>query len=181
MKKIAALLLIIATLALCLTSCSKAKKSYKKLDEHIISTATTVKDGIHSVILGANKEADGATYTRTASRNETSITLALTVSDDEGVLYIFSLIMQKGDLDAYRWEYIAQDGDTMSGTVVPKEYLKAAYSLNYVTTNIYGSYAVSSASGLAKGLCNYLLEHLEADLAVLKLDATDFDFKDYKK
>lgn len=181
MKKITALLLILTTVCLCLCSCSKAKKSYKKLDEHIVATATTVKDGVHSVILGANKEADGATYTRTASRNETTITLALTVSDDEGVLYIFSLIMQKGELDTYRWEYIASEGDTMSGTVVPKEYLKAAYNLNYVTTNIYGSYAISSASGLAKGLCNYLLEHLEGDLAALKLDATDFDFKDYKK
>ena len=179
MKKIISLILTASLLLLCLSSCSKANKSYKKLDEHITESAVA-QNGVVNLTLGNTAEPDGAVYTRAAVRTDDSITLALLVTEDGKFLYGFSLILNKGALDLYKWEYSSRSGDTMSGTVDPKEYLKNAYTLNYITTNIKDPVAASSASGLAKSLLNYLLLSLEGDLGAIGLDAVDFDFKDFK-
>ncbi len=180
MKKLTALLLIILVAVFSLTACSKAEKSYEKLDEYITATVLPA-NGVHTLTLGATVEPDGATYTRTAVREEGRITLVLTVTEDENTLYTFSLIMNKGALTAYRFEYSSASGDTMYGMIIADEYIKAAYNLSYLSTNIKDVASVGSASGLSKSLCNYLLEKMEQDLAPIKLTAVDFDFKDYKE
>lgn len=179
MKKLTALLLTILIAVSSLTACSKAEKSYEKLDEYITATVLPV-NGVHTLTLGSTAESDGATYTRTAVREENRITLVLTVTEGEEALYTFSLIMNKGALTAYRFEYESSSCDTMYGMIIADEYVKAAYNLSYLATNISDAASVGSASGLSKSLCNYLLEKMEQDLAPIKLTAVDFDFKDYK-
>lgn len=180
MKRLTALILTIACLALCLVGCANPKKSYKKLDEHI-SRRGVSKHGETSLKLGETAENDGALYVRYATKKNNTVTLTVNALEDEEVLYSFSLILTEGSHDTVKWEYSSYSGDEMTGTIVPKEYIKAAYKLNYLTTNIKNSARIDSTSGLCKSLCNYLLEKLKTDLHELELTAVDFGFKDYKE
>ena len=180
MKRIISLILIAACLVLCLVGCANPKKSYKKLEEHINERGTAAH-GVYTLELGKNTEGDGAQYIRTATKNATTITLTLNMIEDGTELYTFSLILTKGSHKTVKWEYESAAGDKMAGVITPKEYLRGAYKLNYLTSNINDAIKIDSASGLAKSLCNYLLDKLESDLDTLELTAVDFGFKDFKK
>ena len=181
MKKILAFILVCTLALLTLAGCANPKKSFKKLEEHIISKGEVEGDS-YTLVLGETHEDDGAYYFRIAEKKGNTITLTLDVTPDKlTFLYSFSLILTKGSHDTVRWTYTAASGDEMGGIITPKEYVKSAYKLSYLSSNIIDAVKIDSTAGLCQSLCNYLLLSLESDLSALELDAVDFGFKDFKK
>ncbi len=179
MKKILSLLLALVTLALALASCSNSKKSYEELDEYIVANSAEL-DGVHILTLGASTS-EGVEYIRRAERTPVKIELILSVRENGSELRSFTLVLNKGTADLYKWYYSSSVTDnTMSGTVIPEDYSAASASLGYLTSSSSDEYEIASMSAYAKGMCDYLLGSLEGDLSAIGLTAYDLGFKDLK-
>ena len=177
MKKTITAFALILTLLLCLLSCGRMEKGYEALDKYILENPAS--DSGETLTLGSSTEKDGATYTRVAKRTDKLVSLSLTVSEDETVLYSFTLTMKKDSFNNYEWDYKSGEKH-MYGNVNPENYKKGTYKLAYLGANgITGS--ADATSELAKSLCNCLLTYLDTDLKDAGLGAYELGFDDYKR
>lgn len=175
MKRAVAFLLVIISVCLCFVSCGE-KRSYEKLDDYIKASA-----GEGELVIGG-RTVDNTEYLSVAKRVEGKIELTLRISEGASLLRTFTLTLDKNNLGTYKWEFKSAVTDAaMGGMIIAKDYKRSASTLDYLSkSGIEDEMEISSVMSYSKGMCNYLLDHIDDDLKSLKLDAEDFGFKDYK-
>ncbi len=179
MKKTISIIILISALMLVLASCGGEEKCYEALADYIESRGTA--DENTYVLKIGESEKDGAVYTRFARKYSAKIELELVISTSAEELRSFTIVINKGDFDSYKWYYSSfVTESSMNGLIVAEDFQRAAGSLGYMSANSSDEYTVASMAAQAKGMCNYLLDSLAEDLSELGITAADFGFEDYE-